>query len=179
MALLEADVNFKVVKQLIENIKAKAMGERSSPPSPPLNRLSRSSGRAHQNPRSHESKLRRQRAPSVILIVGLRAPAKPPPPASSRGSRNSHPSAPRLGRRLPPRRPRATQGHRREIQQPSTKARPRDAPAELSRAPAGSGRPAATCCSSTARAAPHRRPAEPAGTSRTLNPVEILFVADT
>ena len=27
MALLEADVNFKVVKQLIENIKAKAVGE--------------------------------------------------------------------------------------------------------------------------------------------------------
>jgi len=27
MALLEADVNFKVVKQLIENIKVKAMGE--------------------------------------------------------------------------------------------------------------------------------------------------------
>ena len=27
MALLEADVNFRVVKQLIENIKAKAMGE--------------------------------------------------------------------------------------------------------------------------------------------------------
>ena len=26
MALLEADVNFKVVKQLLENIKAKAMG---------------------------------------------------------------------------------------------------------------------------------------------------------
>ena len=27
MALLEADVNFKVVKQLIENIKEKAVGE--------------------------------------------------------------------------------------------------------------------------------------------------------
>jgi signal recognition particle subunit SRP54 len=27
MALLEADVNFKVVKQLIENVKVKAMGE--------------------------------------------------------------------------------------------------------------------------------------------------------
>src|SRR3979411_1993070 len=27
VALLEADVNFKVVKQLIENVKAKAMGE--------------------------------------------------------------------------------------------------------------------------------------------------------
>jgi len=27
MALLEADVNFKVVKQLVENIKVKAMGE--------------------------------------------------------------------------------------------------------------------------------------------------------
>src|SRR5438477_11543190 len=27
MALLEADVNFRVVKQLIKNIKAKAMGE--------------------------------------------------------------------------------------------------------------------------------------------------------
>ncbi len=30
MALLEADVNFKVVKQLIENIKVKAMGRGSA-----------------------------------------------------------------------------------------------------------------------------------------------------
>jgi signal recognition particle subunit SRP54 len=78
MALLEADVNFKVVKQLIENIKAKAMGEEV------LNALSPSQQVikiVHEELikilGSHESKLRfANEPPSVIMIVGLQGSGK-------------------------------------------------------------------------------------------------------
>ena len=43
VALLEADVHFKVVKQLIENIKEKAMGEEVLTALSPSSRSSRSS----------------------------------------------------------------------------------------------------------------------------------------
>jgi signal recognition particle subunit SRP54 len=78
MALLEADVNFRVVKQLIENIKAKAMGEEVlaalSPSQQVINivheELIKILG-------SHESKLRfANEPPSVFLIVGLQGSGK-------------------------------------------------------------------------------------------------------
>jgi len=78
MALLEADVNFKVVKQLIESIKQKAVGEEV------LNALSPSQQVVkivHEELikilGSHESKLRfANEPPSVILIVGLQGSGK-------------------------------------------------------------------------------------------------------
>src|SRR5689334_23548378 len=78
MALLEADVNFRVVKQLIENIKAKAMGEEvltSLSPSQQVIKI------VHEELikilGSHESKLRfANEPPSVIMIVGLQGSGK-------------------------------------------------------------------------------------------------------
>src|ERR671938_190110 len=78
MALLEADVNFKVVKQLIENIKVKAMGEEvltSLSPSQQVVKI------VHEELikilGSHESKLRfANEPPSVIMIVGLQGSGK-------------------------------------------------------------------------------------------------------
>jgi signal recognition particle subunit SRP54 len=78
MALLEADVNFKVVKQLVENIKVKAMGEEV------LNALSPSQQVikiVHEELikilGSHESKLRfANEPPSVMMIVGLQGSGK-------------------------------------------------------------------------------------------------------
>ena len=78
MALLEADVNFKVVKQLIENIKEKALGQEV------LNALSPSQQVikiVHEELikilGSHESKLRfANEPPSVIMIVGLQGSGK-------------------------------------------------------------------------------------------------------
>src|ERR1017187_4901457 len=70
LALLEADVNFRVVKQLIENIKAKAMGEEV------LTALSPSQ-QVIKIPASHEAKLRfANEPPSVFLIVGLQGSGK-------------------------------------------------------------------------------------------------------
>src|SRR5580698_293844 len=78
MALLEADVNFKVVKQLIEAIKVKAIGEEV------LNALSPSQQVikiVHEELikilGSHESKLRfANEPPSVFMIVGLQGSGK-------------------------------------------------------------------------------------------------------
>src|SRR5580704_1550427 len=78
MALLEADVNFKVVKQLIENIKVKALGEEvlsSLSPSQQVIKI------VHEEMikilGSHESKLRyANEPPSVYLIVGLQGSGK-------------------------------------------------------------------------------------------------------
>src|SRR5438445_9741979 len=78
MALLEADVNFKVVKQLIDNIKQKAVGEEV------LNALSPSQQVikiVHEELikilGSHESQLRfANEPPSVFLIVGLQGSGK-------------------------------------------------------------------------------------------------------
>ena len=78
VALLEADVNFRVVKQLIENIKTKAMGEEV------LNALSPSqqvvkivNEELVKILGSHESRLRfANEPPTVILIVGLQGSGK-------------------------------------------------------------------------------------------------------
>jgi signal recognition particle subunit SRP54 len=78
MALLEADVNFRVVKQLIENIKVKAMGEEvltSLSPSQQVIKI------VHEELikilGSHEAKLRfANEPPSVFMIVGLQGSGK-------------------------------------------------------------------------------------------------------
>src|SRR5436305_14784134 len=78
MALLEADVNFRVVKQLIENIKVKAMGEEvltSLSPSQQVIKI------VHEEMikilGSHESKLRfDNEPPSDIMIVELQGSGK-------------------------------------------------------------------------------------------------------
>jgi signal recognition particle subunit SRP54 len=78
MALLEADVNFRVVKQLIENIKAKAMGEEVLSALSPSQQVVKI---VHEELikilGSHESKLRfANEPPSVFLIVGLQGSGK-------------------------------------------------------------------------------------------------------
>ena len=78
MALLEADVNFRVVKQLIENIKVKAMGEEVLSALSPSQQVIKI---VHEELikilGSHESKLRfANEPPSVFLIVGLQGSGK-------------------------------------------------------------------------------------------------------
>jgi signal recognition particle subunit SRP54 len=78
MALLEADVNFRVVKQLIENIKQKAMGEDVLTALSPSQQVVKI---VHEELikilGSHESKLRfANEPPSVFLIVGLQGSGK-------------------------------------------------------------------------------------------------------
>jgi signal recognition particle subunit SRP54 len=78
VALLEADVNFKVVKQLIENVKTKAMGEevlQSLTPSQQVIAIVRDE--LIKVLGSHESKLRYANdPPSVFMIVGLQGSGK-------------------------------------------------------------------------------------------------------
>src|ERR1700730_4743417 len=78
MALLEADVNFKVVKQLVENIKAKAMGEEVlTALSPSQQVIKIVNEELVKVLGSHESKLRfANEPPSVFLIVGLQGSGK-------------------------------------------------------------------------------------------------------
>src|SRR5437867_3405886 len=78
VALLGADVNFKVVKQLIEAVKEKAMGEEvlsSLSPTQQVIKIVRDELTRILG--SHQSKLRfANEAPSVILIVGLQGSGK-------------------------------------------------------------------------------------------------------
>ena len=78
MALLEADVNFRVVKQLIENIKQKAMGEEVLSALSPSQQVTKI---VHEELvkilGSHESKLRyANEPPSVFMVVGLQGSGK-------------------------------------------------------------------------------------------------------
>src|SRR5262249_49236098 len=78
MALLEADVNFRVVKQLIENIKAKAVGEEVLTALSPSQQVIKI---VHEELikilGAHESKLRfANEPPSVIMVVGLQGSGK-------------------------------------------------------------------------------------------------------
>ena len=78
VALLEADVHFRVVKQLIDNIKAKAMGEEVLAALSPSQQVIKI---VHEELikvlGSHESKLRfANEPPSVFLIVGLQGSGK-------------------------------------------------------------------------------------------------------
>src|SRR5215467_2770540 len=78
MALLEADVNFRVVKQLIENIKEKALGEEvlmALSPSQQVVKIVKEE--LVKILGSHESKLRfANEPPSAMLIVGLQGSGK-------------------------------------------------------------------------------------------------------
>jgi signal recognition particle subunit SRP54 len=78
VALLEADVNFRVVKQLIENIKQKAMGEEvlmALSPSQQVIKIVKDE--LVKILGSHESKLRfGNDPPTAILIVGLQGSGK-------------------------------------------------------------------------------------------------------
>jgi signal recognition particle subunit SRP54 len=78
MALLEADVNFKVVKQLVEAIKVKAMGEEVlSALSPSQQVIKIVNEELVKILGSHESRLRfANEPPSVFLIVGLQGSGK-------------------------------------------------------------------------------------------------------
>ena len=78
IALLEADVNFRVVKQLIENIKVKAMGEEVLGALSPSQQVIKI---VHEELikilGSHESKLRfANEPPSVFMVVGLQGSGK-------------------------------------------------------------------------------------------------------
>src|SRR6266508_4179975 len=78
VALLEADVNFKVVKHLIEAVKEKAMGEEvlsSLSPTQQVVKIVRDELTRILG--SHQSKLRfANEPPSVIMIVGLQGSGK-------------------------------------------------------------------------------------------------------
>ena len=78
VALLEADVNFRVVKQLIEAIKVKAMGEEVlTALSPSQQVIAIVRDELIKILGSHESKLRfANDPPSVMLIVGLQGSGK-------------------------------------------------------------------------------------------------------
>src|SRR6202050_3817065 len=78
VALLEADVNFKVVKQLIENVKVKAMGEEVlSSLTPTQQVIAIVKDELVKILGSHESKLRYANdPPSVVLITGLQGSGK-------------------------------------------------------------------------------------------------------
>src|SRR5579864_2217828 len=94
VALLEADVNFKVVKQLIDSVKVRAMGQEVlSSLSPSQQVIGIINEELIKVLGSHESKLRfANEPPSVFLIVGLQGSGK----TTSTGklarwlSRNSH-----------------------------------------------------------------------------------------
>jgi signal recognition particle subunit SRP54 len=78
VALLEADVNFKVVKQLIESVKEKSLGEEvlsSFSPTQQVIKIVRDELTRILG--SHQSKLRfANEPPSVIMIVGLQGSGK-------------------------------------------------------------------------------------------------------
>jgi signal recognition particle subunit SRP54 len=78
LALLEADVNFKVVKQLIENIKEKAVGEEVlAALSPSQQVIKIVQEELIKILGSHEAKLRYANdPPSVFMIVGLQGSGK-------------------------------------------------------------------------------------------------------
>jgi signal recognition particle subunit SRP54 len=78
VALLEADVHFRVVKQFIENIKQKAMGEEVlAALSPPQHVVKIVRDELIKTLGSHQSKLRMaNEAPSAIMIVGLQGSGK-------------------------------------------------------------------------------------------------------
>src|SRR2546426_6831783 len=73
VALLEADVHFRVVKQLIENIKVKALGEEVLTALSPTQQVIKIvKDELVHILGSHQSKLRfSNEPPSALLIVGL------------------------------------------------------------------------------------------------------------
>src|SRR6266567_6323671 len=78
VALLEADVHFRVVKQFIENIKEKAMGEEVLTSLTPTQRVVKIvRDEMIRTLGTHQSKLRMaNEPPSAIMIVGLQGSGK-------------------------------------------------------------------------------------------------------
>jgi signal recognition particle subunit SRP54 len=187
MALLEADVNFKVVKQLIENIKEKAIGEEV------LNALSPSQQVVkivHEELikilGSHESKLRyANEPPSVFMIVGLQGSGK----TTSTGklarwlSKNGH--APMVVS-VDVYRPAAREQLRvvaRDVKQPVYEGAPGEtAPLDLARSArreaTNSGRDVLLIDTAGRLHIDDELMVELQQLKEQLNPVEILFVAD-
>ena len=189
VALLEADVNFKVVKQLIESMKSQALWARkSSSPSP---RTSKSSSIVSEELikilGSHESKLRfANDPPSVFLIVGLQGSGK----TTSTGklarwlSKNGHRPDVGLGRRLPSRRPPAAGDPRaRKQASRSTQAKTVKTPRSISPVPraataVNAGRDVLLVDTAGRLHIDDELMDELQQLKELLNPVEILFVAD-
>jgi signal recognition particle subunit SRP54 len=187
VALLEADVNFRVVKQLIENIKEKAMGQEVLTALSPAQQVVKIvNDELIKILGSHESRLRfANEPPSVMLIVGLQGSGK----TTSTG---------KLGRWM------AKNGHRPQlvsvdVYRPAAREQLKVVAHEV-KVPIYEGTPEETKPAELARAA--RREAANAGRDvllvdtagrlhiddelmvelqelkALLNPVEILFVAD-
>ena len=189
MALLEADVNFKVVKQLIENIKVKAMGEEVLTALSPSQQVVKI---VHEELikilGSHESKLRfANEPPSVFMIVGLQGSGK----TTSTGklarwlSKNGHRPHGGLGGRLPSGRARAAaRSSRKEIGQPIYEGAPGEIPAArpgpLARAAkaVNTGRDVLLVDTAGRLHIDDELMSELQQLKEQLNPVEILFVAD-
>jgi signal recognition particle subunit SRP54 len=187
MALLEADVNFRVVKQLIENIKVKAMGEEVLSALSPSQQVVKI---VHEELikilGSHESKLRfANDPPSVFLIVGLQGSGK----TTSSGklarwlSRNGH--RPMLVS-VDVYRPAAREQLKviaREIKEPVWEGAPGEAqPLELARGArkesANTGRDVLLVDTAGRLHIDDQLMTELQQLKDQLNPVEILFVAD-
>jgi signal recognition particle subunit SRP54 len=187
MALLEADVNFRVVKQLIENIRQKAMGEEvltALSPSQQVVKIVQEE--LIKILGSHESKLRfANEPPSVILIVGLQGSGK----TTSTGklarwlSRNGH--RPMLVS-VDVYRPAAREQLKviaREVGQPVWEGAAEETkPLELARAArkecANSGRDVLLVDTAGRLHIDDQLMTELDELKQQLNPVEILFVAD-
>ena len=138
VALLEADVNFRVVKQLIEAIKEKAMGEEVlTALSPSQQVIAIVRDELIKVLGSHESKLRfANEPPSVFLIVGLQGSGK----TTTTGkiarwlSKNGHRPLNGFGRRLPPGGARAIRIVARDVNVPIYAGAPEEtAPIDLAR----------------------------------------------
>jgi signal recognition particle subunit SRP54 len=187
MALLEADVNFRVVKQLIENIKQKAMGEDVLTALSPSQQVVKI---VHEELikilGSHESKLRfANDPPSVFLIVGLQGSGK----TTSTGklarwlSRNGH--RPQMVS-VDVYRPAAREQLKviaRDIQQPiydgaDGESQPLDLARSARREAVNSGRDVLLVDTAGRLHIDEQLMTELQQLKEQLNPVEILFVAD-
>ena len=187
VALLEADVNFRVVKQLIENIKEKAMGEEvltALSPSQQVVKIVKEE--LVKILGSHESKLRfANEPPSAILIVGLQGSGK----TTSTGklarwlSKNGHRP---LVVSVDVYRPAAREQLKviaREIGQPiyegtAEEAQPVDLARSARRESANSGRDVLLVDTAGRLHIDDQLMTELQQLKELLNPVEILFVAD-
>jgi len=103
MALLEADVNFRVARQFVASVRERAVGREVTQSVTPAQQVTKI---VHDNLvdllGGETARLATaQRPPSVILMVGSRAPAKPPPRPSWR-SRTARTAGGRCWWRLTP-----------------------------------------------------------------------------
>ena len=132
VALLEADVHFRVVKQFIEAVKEKAMGQEvltALSPTQQVVKIVRDEMVKMLG--THQAKLRMaNEPPSVIMIVGLQGSGK----TTSTGEARALAFEERqladdgFGRRLPPRRPQTTQRPRARSQAPDLRRHVRRKP---------------------------------------------------